>query len=370
MAHVTDSLYAISAGSLCLLSVLLLFNITRVNKVANRWLAAFYLFLAFALFQQFIYKLGFAGESHLFIHILELTRWALAPCFYLAILHFVNPGKKSLKLLAHFIPAFGFLIFSFLFIIPRFFNPNISFELPVSIGFIFRYFSIFQMVTYWILSFRLIVIHSRNIRLVSSAIEHIDLFWVRQLLLGILILTVIRIVSYNVELILLINPILYCASIFFIAFYSLRQGIIYPVTAAELPEIESVFNKNKSRERLSMDQVTELKNKVITTLKEKKLFLDPSLTLTTLSREVGIGIHELSYVINNGLNKNFYQLINEMRVEEAKKILLSEKIRYSDMIGIAIEAGFNSKTTFNTTFKKLTGQTPTDFVKSNSGTGV
>ncbi len=163
----------------------------------------------------------------------------------------------------------------------------------------------------------------------------------------------------------MINPVLYCAGIFFIAFFSLKQGIIYPVPAAKLPEIVSVLKRN-IRERLSADQVSELKSKVVLILKERKLFLDPSLTLADLSREVGIGIHELSYVINNGLNKNFYNLINEMRVEEAKKILLSEKIRYSDMIGIAIEAGFNSKTTFNTTFKKLTGQTPTDFVRSNS----
>jgi YesN/AraC family two-component response regulator len=89
--------------------------------------------------------------------------------------------------------------------------------------------------------------------------------------------------------------------------------------------------------------VNELKSKVMLVLEERKLFLDPSLTLTDLSREVGIGIHELSYVINNELKKNFYNLINEMRVEEAKMILLSEKIKYSDMIGIAIEVPIFSR---------------------------
>ena len=116
--------------------------------------------------------------------------------------------------------------------------------------------------------------------------------------------------------------------------------------------------------------MNELKSKVMLVFEERKLFLDPSLTLADLSREVGIGIHELSYVIHNELKKNFYNLINEMRVEEAKMILLSEKIKYSNMAGIAIEAGFNSKTTFNTTFKKLTGQTPTDFVRSNSNSAL
>jgi AraC-like DNA-binding protein len=366
MIYVIYSLYAISAGSLCLLSILLFFNITGVNTIANRWLAAFYLFLAFALFQSFIYKLGLDKASPIFIHCLELTRWALAPCFYIAMVYFVNPGKKSVALFAHFIPAAVFLIFSCVFIIPRFFHPDLSLRLPFSLGSIFRYFSVLQMIIYWVLSFRLILIHSKRIRLISSTIENIDLFWMKQLLVGTLLLVIVRIASYKVEAIELINPVLYCTGVFFIAFFSLRQGVIYPLTAAELPEIESVLRRNTKQERLSPDQVDVLKNKVALILTEKKLFLDPALTLTDLSREVGIGIHELSYVINNGLKRNFYQLINEMRVEEAKIILLSEKIKYSDMVGIAIEAGFNSKTTFNTTFKKLTGQTPTDFVKSNS----
>lgn len=369
MFHITYSLYAIAAGSLSLLSVLLLSNITSVNTVANRWLATSYLFLAFALLQQFLDKLGVANQSPIFVHSLELTRWALAPCFYLAIVHFVNPEKKSLKLLAHFIPMLGFLIFSLLFIIPHFFNPHISFKLPVYVGFIFRYVLISQIIVYWILSFRLMVIHSRNIRLMSSAIENIDLFWVKQLLLGTLILTATKIASSNYE-ISLIYPILYCAGIYYIAFFSLKQGIIYPVTVVELPTIAAVLDKDKNKERLTQNQVNELKSKVTSIIQERKLFLNPSLTLTDLSREVGIGIHELSYIINNGLNKNFYNLINEMRVEEAKIILLSEKIKYSDMIGIAIEAGFNSKTTFNTTFKKLTGQTPTNYIKSNSKSAI
>jgi len=71
----------------------------------------------------------------------------------------------------------------------------------------------------------------------------------------------------------------------------------------------------------------------------------------------------LSYVLNKGIKKNFYQFINELRVEEAKILLLSDKVKTLDMLGIATHAGFNSKTTFNTTFKKLTGLTPSQFQK-------
>jgi AraC-like DNA-binding protein len=364
MWEVVYSLFAVSAGSLCLLSVLLLFNFTGVNTLANRWLGAFYLFLAFALFQQFMEKMGLAEQSPVFVHGLELSRWALAPCFYIALLYFVNPGKKSPIILAHFIPMTGFVIFSFLFITPHFFGSQPAVELPASLGFFFRYFSILQALVYWLLSFKLINSHSKNIRLISSNIESIDLFWVKQLLLGTIVLLILRIASHNNSTFLLLTPVLYSAGIFYIAFYSLKQRIIYPVTASDLPQVQSVLTEKKTTERLSSDQVDELKSRVLIALESKQLFLDPTLTLPALSKHVGVGIHELSYVINNGFNKNFYSLINEMRIAEAKKILLSEQHRHLDMVGIAILAGFNSKTTFNTTFKRLTGLTPTEFLKS------
>ncbi len=363
MWEVIYSLFSVSAGSLCLLSVLLLFNFTGVNTLANRWLGAFYLFLALALFQQFMEKTGLAEQSPAFVHGLELSRWALAPCFYIALLYFVNPGKKSPIILAHFIPMAGFVIFSFLFITPRFFSAQPAVELSASLGFFFRYFSILQAIIYWLLSFKLINSHSKNIRLISSNIENIDLFWVKHLLLGTIVLLIIRIAAHNNGTISALTLVLYSAGIFYIAFYSLKQRILYPIIASDLPQVQSVIHEKKSSERLSTDQVDELKNKVLLALESKQLFLDPTLTLPALSKEVGVGIHELSYVINNGFSKNFYSLINEMRIAEAKKILLSEQHRHLDMVGIAIRAGFNSKTTFNTTFKRLTGQTPTEFLK-------
>jgi AraC-like DNA-binding protein len=61
------------------------------------------------------------------------------------------------------------------------------------------------------------------------------------------------------------------------------------------------------------------------------------------------------------MKKNFYDLINGYRVEEAKRLLLDTKNRNYTILSVGFEAGFNSKTTFNTVFKKFTGHTPTDF---------
>ena len=291
----------------------------------------------------------------------------MLPCFYIAILYYVNPAKKSLWILLHFLPALGFLLFSLFFIIPGFFGATGKLpDLPFFVPLFLRYFFKAQVIVYWLLSFRQLIIHSKNIRLISSSIENINLLWIKQLLLAMLIMTIALFASKGNILMSQISPLIYCAGVFFIGYSSLKQEVIYPVRISQTGELEILLNERKSRERLTEEQVSELKAKVTQITETKKLYLDPYLNLPALSEEVGINTHELSYVLNNGLDQNFYQFINTMRVEEAKRLLLSAKAKQLDMVGIATHAGFNSKTTFNTTFKKLTGQTPTEFLRANT----
>jgi AraC-like DNA-binding protein len=81
---------------------------------------------------------------------------------------------------------------------------------------------------------------------------------------------------------------------------------------------------------------------------------------------MNITSHQLSYVINTGFNENFFRFINQYRVEKAKELLLLEEMNRLSILGIAFESGFNSKTSFNTTFKKFTGQTPSAFKEMRS----
>ena len=69
----------------------------------------------------------------------------------------------------------------------------------------------------------------------------------------------------------------------------------------------------------------------------------------------------MSLAINEGLKKNFYDLVNGYRVEEAKRLLVDPNSNNYTVLSIGFEAGFNSKTTFNTVFKKFTGLTPTAY---------
>jgi len=97
-------------------------------------------------------------------------------------------------------------------------------------------------------------------------------------------------------------------------------------------------------------------------LSESKPFLDRELTIYDLSGQVQIPRHILSEVINEHMGKNFYNLINDYRVEEVKKRLENHKYKHLTILAIAYDSGFNSKSSFNTIFKEKTGSTPSEYL--------
>ncbi len=93
-----------------------------------------------------------------------------------------------------------------------------------------------------------------------------------------------------------------------------------------------------------------------------KIYRDPDLTLSDLAREIEINRNLLSQIINDEFKKNFYGFINTFRVEEIKEIIKNTDSETS-LLKIAMDAGFNSKATFNAVFKKITGLTPSVYKK-------
>jgi len=97
-------------------------------------------------------------------------------------------------------------------------------------------------------------------------------------------------------------------------------------------------------------------------MENEKTYRDPDLTLRDLAEKIEITPHNLSELLNVCLNQNFYTFVNNYRVEEVIKALENRKID-ENILTIAYEAGFKSKTSFNRTFKKVTGLTPSGYRK-------
>ena len=113
------------------------------------------------------------------------------------------------------------------------------------------------------------------------------------------------------------------------------------------------------RQLLSDAEMERLRSRLLTVMSDERPYLDPSLTLTDLTRAVGVNSTVLSHLINKGFEKNFNDFINEYRINEVKS-----RLRATDdetMLAIAFESGFNSKATFNRAFKKFTGRTPREY---------
>lgn len=100
---------------------------------------------------------------------------------------------------------------------------------------------------------------------------------------------------------------------------------------------------------------------VTTFMEERKPYLDPELTLSMLARELNMSRSQLSQLINDGIGDNFYDFVNKYRVEEVKKLMADPAFNHYNVLGLALEAGFKSKSTFNLIFKRFTGLTPTAY---------
>ncbi|MCR9066037.1 MAG: helix-turn-helix domain-containing protein [Cytophagales bacterium] len=132
-------------------------------------------------------------------------------------------------------------------------------------------------------------------------------------------------------------------------------------------QINEPEQKPQKTASISLEQaeVSEALEKLRSYMNAEKPFLDPSLSLRSLAAQIEIHPNQLSWILNEQEGKNFNEYINRQRIEHFKKLVLDKSNAHISIIGLAYESGFNSKTVFNTTFKKLEGVTPSQYQKSH-----
>jgi AraC-like DNA-binding protein len=99
-------------------------------------------------------------------------------------------------------------------------------------------------------------------------------------------------------------------------------------------------------------------------LEKEELYLKPDLTIQEISEKLDVPKHYLTESLNTYMGKNFYTLINEYRIQEFKSLAADEKNSHLTFLALAYDSGFNSKSAFNLVFKKQTGETPSQFLKT------
>lgn len=116
--------------------------------------------------------------------------------------------------------------------------------------------------------------------------------------------------------------------------------------------------------KIVLSEKETIAKEIVTALEDDKIYLNPDLTLKDLSEKIGYGNRIVSQVINEVMDKSFFNLINTYRIEEAKRKLRNKKDSKQTVLEVMYQVGFNSKSSFNTQFKKQTGLTPTEFINS------
>lgn len=158
-------------------------------------------------------------------------------------------------------------------------------------------------------------------------------------------------------------------SLFIICWYlfkALNHPELFRNVDSKLKLVSEMISEEKNNEEPAVsnseynEELLRLKNYMI----EKKPFLNSSLTIQEVSGEIEIPVRELSLLINHQLGQHFYDFVNTYRIENAMDILKDETKSKVTVLEILYEVGFNSKSSFNTAFKKHTGTTPTLYRKS------
>ncbi len=124
--------------------------------------------------------------------------------------------------------------------------------------------------------------------------------------------------------------------------------------------------KNSKTPAFSQEELRTLKTELDNLLIEKQPFLSPEVSLRSIAKELAIHPNKLSRFINDSLETNFNEFINRKRLNHFKAIALKPENKHLTLLGLAYDSGFNSKTVFNTFFKKAEGITPKQWLKSNT----
>jgi AraC-like DNA-binding protein len=166
-------------------------------------------------------------------------------------------------------------------------------------------------------------------------------------------------------------PCLITLIYFFILFYTFRHHTIFTTETYgqflqdTLPAHEEMIPDEIKSVVVPQRELQVLAQGIEEYLMQSGMYTNPDLTIGILAKGMNISTEKISAAINKEMNKNFFDLINEKRVDKAKE-LLSNKINQMTIEAIAYEAGFNSRASFYRAFKKCTSLTPSEYLSQPS----
>ncbi|OSQ39652.1 AraC family transcriptional regulator [Thalassospira mesophila] len=199
------------------------------------------------------------------------------------------------------------------------------------------------------------LVETSVIFVIYTAINLFDIFVLRSEWLIILAHCGFVLVFFRISHVIASNPALF-----------VEAGVFggYEAMEKEVLSSEGVRGSNAiSRNLVGEDEVRRICRRLDQTVTRDEVIFDPLLSMPKLAQIVGVTPNQLSFVLNRYIGKSFFDFVNSVRIEHALRLLVEQPDR--QVLDIAISIGFNSKSTFNLAFKKITGTTPSAYRAEN-----
>ena len=360
--HIFDLISFIGAVQGVLLSVFLFSRAS--NQRSTFFLASYVLFFSVGLLEPWADR-TLTGEARLAaVSFLSSSNYLYGPLLYLFVYHFVGRPRLALKkYLLHSVP------FAAIFPVAATLSLSQA-EADIQDLFLFVAFEglVIQILTYNVKAIGLL---KKNEPLSPSGKSGSNITWLRSLFKFI---TIIYGLSFLISHLILFGwaeaqqlYLLVQVSITVMIYLMTYRLIMHPQLFIVRSTIMGDENGNAAKyakSGLKQAQAEEYVAELNRLMQNEKPYLDPDLSIYSLSKRLNISRNHLTQVINEKLNMNFYEYINGYRIEEAKKMITHPAYAHLNFTGIALESGFKSKTAFNMNFKKFTGCTPSDWKRS------
>lgn len=386
MIYLSFPVFNIYGTSLLILTLQgLLFGVLLLRKYIQKGYIP-YLLLAVILgitcFHQVAYTIGFMGwydayRTTKINYLLVDSSLALAPLIMLYVLAFVDARWTfSKRDLWHFLPMGVYFVFKGVIFIHDVNQPGFD-QVQNGLwltGIEYKYIEpiivlikSIQMPLYLAFAFQAYVSNRKNLQRTDS--HHSDwIFYFLIIYTFLFLYSTFQVVvdTMIVDLSWIQEWWYYLISSMAIVFVGTRGYFLRPPVEGLDDRTKNAYGAKESRRSdklLSLDvSLIKYKESLLEYMREAKPFLDPELTLVKLANALKINRSLLSEIINEALQKNFNDFVNEYRVEEVIRQFKEGRQEQLSIMGIATNAGFNSKATFNRVFRKFKGESPSDYL--------
>lgn len=346
------------------------------NNLPDVILGIWMIVIGFHLSSYYAYISGIIYQYPFFLGFNLPFPFFHGPLLYIYTLALTNPSKINAKV---FIIHFIIPVLMILWFLPFFLSSGVEkalifknegrgYERVILVSEIIMGIS---GVVYVITNFILLHKHKKRILDEFSNQEKINLNWLRFLYFVMALMWIFIIVIKNDTLIFSATSVF----VVFIGYFGIKQVGIFTDNNLEIIEnefveametvetTETIERKKYAKSGLNQGTAKELHLRLQVLMEKEKLFIEPELTLTDLAKRLDIHPNYLSQIINEIEGVNFYDYVNSLRIQEfIQQIGLPENKKYT-LLTVAFDAGFNSKSSFNRHFKKVTDQSPSEYLR-------